>query len=125
MITNANSRNTKNLLAGITPTFTNWTAEPGTLEDLVYEEYDRALTTPGTCDAGAKITYDIGSARRVIIFTCHQFADMITWASSDGVTWRQCTIGAVSAFAGVYRYFEIRNDAHPVVDWIKTIVYDI
>lgn len=117
--------NTKNVLSGIVPTFAGWAVEPGTNEDMVYESYDVALTTPGSCPGAATITYDIGIARRIIVFTDHEFTDMITWTSVDGVTWRQCTVAGISAFGGVYRYLQIRTGAHAAITWIKTIVYYI
>lgn len=118
-------KNTSNVLAGITPAFTNWSVQPGTLAEMVEETFDKALSTPGTSLAGAKITYDLGVAKRIIVVTDNQFADMITWASLDGITWRDCTLNNVAAFFGVYRYLEIRCGAHATVTYIKLIAYNI
>ena len=117
------SRNTQNLLKGITPVFTNWTTEPGTLDDLVYEEFDREITTHGVSAAAAKITYDLGRIERIIVVTDNQYSDMITWASKNAITWRQCTLSHVATFVGQYRYLEIRCGVHADVKFIKTVVY--
>jgi len=114
--------NTKNLLKGIIPTFVNWTTLPGTLDDMVYEEYSRPLATPGVSAAGAKITYDLGSIQRILVLTNNSYSDMITWASKDGIAWRECT-GNVGVFAGQYRYIEIRCGVHASVAYIRTLVY--
>lgn len=117
------SRNTRNLLQGITPTFTNWTTIPQTLDDLVYEEYDRGITVHGVSAANAKITWDLGRIERVIVLNDNNYSDMLTYASKNAITWRQCTLDNVGVFGGLYRYFEIRCGAHADVEFIKMLVY--
>jgi hypothetical protein len=60
---------TGNLLAGITPTFSNWSVNPGTNADLVSELMTGNMTTNGIGQAGTNtITYDLGSSKRCIIY---------------------------------------------------------
>lgn len=60
---------TANLLTGLTPTFSNWTTDPGTNADIVRTLSDSFLTTPGVGDIGDNtITYDLGDSRIRLAF---------------------------------------------------------
>lgn len=120
-----NSMNNGNLLAGITPTFTNWATQPGTAADFVEETFDKEITTYGASNAGATIRWDMGAPYRVLAVSDNQYSDMITWASLDAVTWRQVTLNNVAAIAGIYRYFEMRCGVHAQIKWIKLIAYRV
>lgn len=69
MILNINNKNknTKNLLADITPIFAGWNTNPGTNVDLT-NELTIALTTPGvqTNAINSTIVYDLGSSQRIV-----------------------------------------------------------
>lgn len=85
--------NTGNLLAGLTPTFTGWTQNPGTNAQLVDELVADSLTTQGIipADSQARIQYDLGSSKRITFYTRadpSQLSTASVWFSDDGSDFR-------------------------------------
>lgn len=86
------SINSRNLLAGITPTFSGWTQNPGTPEKMT-DELDNTLTTPGIEDVAQDntITFDLGAAKRIVwnvlILASEVFGDTNILGSLDGISW--------------------------------------
>jgi hypothetical protein len=115
-----------NLLAPLTPIFTNWTTTPTPIADIQKEKMGRGVSgVHGVTAANAVIHYDLGKLTRVFIQLDHQFADMILWVSDDNITYYQASLDNVGTACGVYRYLEIRCGAHADIEYIKTIVYEM
>lgn len=126
------SLNSGNLLAGITPDFDRlgagfeWAILPGNPADFVSEDFDVAITTPGTANAnGSTITWDMGRVERCAVWTDYQSAQMLTWASKDGIIWKQCSIAQIGhTFAGLWRFIELRvPNGVGAINYIKVIAY--
>lgn len=119
-------KNTGNLLAGITPSFSGlWTQQPGTDAEITSEQTAVTLSTPGITTGSATMLWDLGSIQRVIGFTDHEFTNMIMWGSKDYVTWFQLTVTNVASFAGTMRYINMTTQAHASIQYLKVIVYRV
>lgn len=92
MIDNATTRNPKNLLDGLTPTFAGWSVNPGTNANLV-NELTTALTTPGVQpnNVACDIVYDLGVSLRFLVFvvrgTVATAGTITLYTSDDNATW--------------------------------------
>lgn len=101
---------TANLLAALTPTFSNWTTNPSTNADIVRTLSDTFLTTPGVGAAGNNtITYDLGDSRIRMVFLYSDAADGRLLASDDNNTYYyigyRINLGQEFLFAtGKFRY---------------------
>lgn len=86
MITNSITRNGSNLLAGLTPTFINWTQNPGTVADMVTELERKNLTTNGIGAAGNnELLYDLGTSQRRIVSASCNISGWHVHISDNGV----------------------------------------
>ncbi len=67
-VTIGQNLNQANLLAGLTPTFVNWTTNPGTNDDLVHELSASSLTVNGVIPTltTCYIRYDMGISTRIV-----------------------------------------------------------
>lgn len=119
-------RNVGNVLKNIIPTFSGtWTTNPGTNADLVLESSMAALTTAGVCTGAAQITYDMGANKRIFGYL-NSDSGTLVWGSLNNVTYYQLVISNVAAFAGIYRYLQIRKAiADANVNFMKLVVYEI
>jgi hypothetical protein len=125
-----------NLLAAITPTFANWSQNPGTNADLVSELMTGNLTTNGTGQAGNNtITYDLGSSKRCFIFA-HVFdarsisayidiSEASDFSSLESILWQFPSPHFDRSCAGKFRYIRYRGiNAHTLSEF-RLRVYQI
>ncbi len=127
--------NFQNMLAGLTPTFTNWATNPGTNADIT-NELTVLLTTPGVGAFGVNsiITYDLGQAFRVLasMFNLQNTAsDAYIYASLDNITYylrayavSNTVHSAVAAMYARYVRFVPLIDIHTTTQ-LSLVVYRI
>jgi len=121
-----------NLLTGLTPTFTNWTTNPGTAANLVDEIITDALTTSGVSKAapGSHIVYDLTTSRRRLFMFNSNVTPYSVWFSDDNVTYYQQN-GDVSAATkdilvmGKFRYVKVLIIGVGTTAFIKMRCYNI
>lgn len=82
------SGTTANLLAALTPTFANWTTNPGINADIVRTLSNSILTTAGVGAAGNNtVTYDLGDSRIRIAFLISEELGGYLQISDDNITY--------------------------------------
>jgi hypothetical protein len=118
-------------LTGLTPTFNNWTTNPGTTANLCDELSTAALTTAGVAKAapGSSIVYDLGSsARRIFMLNSNAYPFSV-WFSDDDVTYWQQTGDISSAtkdilHIGKFRYVKALLVGAVTIAYIKMRCYN-
>jgi hypothetical protein len=123
--------NSANLLAAITPTFANWTQNPGTNADIVDELSNANLTTSGIGAAGLNtIKYDLGSsARRSIYLFVNQACDV--QVSDDDITYHTIVLNDApittsgNTGQGKFRFVMFRCGGAVTVTKLKLRCYNI
>lgn len=99
---------TANLLAALTPTFSNWTLNPDTPAQMVNELDNLQLSTAGISQANSTITYDLGSsARRVFAVTSWDVGFQIE-ISDDNSNWYPHNAGTENTFSIIKKFRYVR-----------------
>ena len=121
-----------NLLAALTPTFTNWTTNPGTNDNLVDELSTAALTTSGVAKAspGSHIVYDLGDSRRRIFMLNTNISPFSVWFSDDNITYYQQNSDTSSAtkdilIVGKFRYVKCLYIGVTTIAYLKMRCYNL
>lgn len=123
------ARNDRNLLAGLTPTYTNWTTNPGA--DLTNETANTILSTPGVGAIGAnRVTFDIGRIIRGIFYLNTERSAAEGEISLNNQNWYNLIPSANTqkgAGIGQFRYVRFTETAAGVinVNYLKMRVYEV
>ncbi len=107
-----------NLLTALSPTFINWTTNPGTNADLTSELSNSALTTAGvsrSTSGGSIIFYNLGSSRRRIFDISSFQAGFYILFSDDGITYYTDNTGTELIYVRAMKFRYIKFLAVSVI----------
>lgn len=125
---------TANLLTALTPTFANWTQDPGTNAIITRDtDVESNLSTNGIGAAGNNtIIYDLGDIRRRLVYVKDIGLDgSMVDISSDGITYYTLVDLAhpTSMIYGVgianFRYLKYLNVGVNTITFLRLICYNI
>lgn len=123
-----------NLLSALTPTFANWTQNPGTNADITNDtDLDTVLTTNGIGAAGSNtIKWDLGSVRRRVVYLKDiSLKSAEIDISPDNVNWYTLVDLAHPATMiygvgmGYFRYMRYAMSGVNTITFLRVLVYNI
>lgn len=118
-------------LAGLTPTYNNWTQAPGTTATITKETGSRVLDTNGIGAVGENnIVWDLVTSlrRMVYLWDLSGFLGEIDF-SEDGITWYTMFALGAADLSGFgcekFRYLKYAMSGVHTITQLRVLVYDI
>lgn len=119
-------------LAGLTPTFSGWTTNPGSVATITKETGSRALDTNGVGGAGANtIVWDLTTSLRRGIWLYDNNGVVLSELdiSEDNVNWYAVIVIPAGGFSGCagekFRYIKYEMAGIHTITQLRLLVYDI
>lgn len=118
-------------LAGLTPTFSGWTTDPGSVATIIKETGSRVLDVNGVGGAGANnIKWDLTTSLRrgIWLYDNNGFTPEID-ISEDNVNWYAVIVIPAGGFSGCalekFRYIKYEMAGIHTITQLRLLVYDI